>query len=358
MRYSIKIIKILGIPIELHITFILLLAFVVFTSLILGNIGITIYIVMIFTLVLFHEISHSVVAMHYGVKITKIVLLPIGGLASMSEIPRDAKKEFFIAIAGPAMNFAAAFVSVILIIALGMYSRIFPLFSFEITGPADLLLIFFKLNLILGFFNLFVPAIPMDGGRVFRSLLSLKFGFKRATVVSTELAKVIAIFMALFGLFLPNIWLIVIAFFVYIGATQEGEFASISSMLSGLKVRDIMSTGYITVPSGITLAEFFEIEFRHRHLGYPVMENDKIVGVISFSDLSKVPKEKWDDVRVRDIMSSNVITIDAEEDAIKALTKMSKFKIGRLIVLDGSEAVGIISKTDLIRAIELKRLQI
>ncbi len=356
MKNSYKLVVISGIPVELHISFLLLLAFVVITGLYFGSLGTIVYIIMIFSLVLLHELSHSLVARHYGVKISRIILLPIGGVASMGEMPKEPKKEFFIAIAGPLLNFILAFIGVLIVIVMGLENRIFPFFEFNISDPSDIIVLFFKVNLILGVFNLFVPALPMDGGRVFRSILSLKFSFRRATIISTELAKLIAIFMAISGLFIPNIWFIIIAFFIYIGATQEGEFTTLSFLLSDVKVKDIMSRGYITVPPNITLAEFFEIVFRHRHLGYPVVENDKIVGVISFSDLAKVPRDKWGEVMVKDVMSSKVITIDAEEEAIKSLMEMSRHNIGRLIVVEGREAVGIISKTDLIRAIELKRL--
>ncbi len=356
MKSSYKIAVISGIPIELHISFIILFGFVVFFSILSGNFGTAVYILMIFTLVVLHELSHSFVARKFGVKINKVVLLPIGGVANMGEIPRDARKEFLIAIAGPLLNFGFALLSGIAILIMGIQREVLPFFTMQLTSPADLIVVFFKINLILGLFNLFIPALPMDGGRVFRSLLAFRMGFTRATMLASEIAKALAIFMALFGFFMPNIWLIIIAFFVYMGAVQEAEFASLSALLSGVRVRDIMSYPVVTVSPDLTLEEFYDFVFKHRYHGYPVVEDGTVIGVVSFTDLAKVPRSEWNNLTVRDIMSHHVITINPWESAFKAMKKMSEHGISRLIVTENGEMIGVISKTDLIRIIELQRL--
>lgn len=273
----------------------------------------------------------------------------------MEEYPEDAKKEFLISFSGPAVNLALAIFTALLLYVFGLAESISPFFSMGIGSFADLLVIFFKVNLILGLFNLFVPALPMDGGRILRSLLSFQMGYRRATQVSAEVAKVIAIFMAFVGITF-NPWLIIIALFVYIGASQEGEYASWSNLLAGVKVEDIMSREMVTVPAQMSLDELFEVVFRYRYMGYPVEEDGEIVGVISFSDISKVPRDKLEEYKVKDVMSRKLITIDAQEDAIKAMLKMPKKGVKRLLVVKGGDVVGILSRTDLTRAIELQRL--
>ena len=356
MKDNYRIGRILGIPLELHISFLLLLLFFFVYSALTLNPGPFIYIVMLFTTVALHELSHSLVAQRYGVKISKITLLPFGGIAAMEEIPRKPKKEFAIAIAGPGFNFIVSALSLGVIAAFGDLSRIFPFFEFRIESFLDLLLVFFKVNLLLGVFNLFIPALPMDGGRVFRSLLAFKLGFPAATEIATSIAKLIAILMALTGALLPNLWLIFIAFFVYIGATQEGEMSRINLMLAGLKVRDLMSKDVISVDRYITLEEFADILFEKKHMGYPVVDENKLVGIITFSDLSKVPREEWGIRRVGDVMTRKLLTISPEEDASEAFMRMARAGVGRLLVVEGEKLVGIISKTDLLRTLELMRL--
>jgi|Deesub1362B_J571_1020462.scaffolds.fasta_scaffold02519_4 Zn-dependent protease/CBS domain-containing protein len=356
MKDNYKMGNILGIPLELHVSFLLLLLFFFIYSALTLNPGPFIYIVMLFATVTLHELSHSLVARRYGIKITKITLLPFGGIASMEEIPKDPKKEFAIAIAGPGFNFIVGALSLVAIAAFSDVSRIFPFFEFKMESLIDLLLVFFKVNLLLGAFNLFIPALPMDGGRVFRSLLAFKLGFPAATEIATGIAKLIAIFMALTGVLLPNLWLIFIAFFVYIGATQEGEVSRINFMLAGLKVKDLMSTKVVTVNKDITLEEFADILFEKKHMGYPVVEGNRLVGIITFSDLSRVPREEWSIKRVGDVMTKRLITIGQDEDAFEAFIRMARAGVGRLLVVEGERLVGIISRTDLLRTLEIMRL--
>ena len=356
MRDNYRIGSIFGIPLELHVSFLLLLLFFFVYSAFTLNPEPFIYIVMLFAIVTLHELSHSLVARRYDVKISKITLLPFGGIASMEEIPRDPKKEFAIAIAGPGFNFIVGGLSLMLIAALGGLEEISPFFELKIKSLMDLLIVFFKVNILLGVFNLFIPALPMDGGRVFRSLLAFRLGLPAATEVATGIAKLIAIFMALTGVLLPNLWLIFIAFFVYIGATQEGEVSRINLMLSGLKVKDLMSTRVVAVDAEITLEELAEIMFEKRHMGYPVLSEGRLVGIITFSDLSRVPREEWSTRRVRDVMTEKLITIAPEEDAFEAFMRMARNGVGRLLVVEDGRLVGIISKTDLLRTLEIMRL--
>ena len=356
MKDNYRIGSIFGIPLELHVSFLLLLLLVFAYSVYRLNPGPFVYIVMLFATVTLHELSHSLVARRFGVKITKITLLPFGGIAAMEEIPKDPKKEFAIAIAGPGFNFVVSALTIMLIAVFGGLSRVFPFFDLHIGGAMDLLVVFFKVNLMLGVFNLFIPALPMDGGRVFRSLLAFKLGFPVATEVASGVAKIIAIFMALFGVLIPNIWLIFIAFFVYIGAIQESEVSRVSVILSGLKVRDLMTTRVVTVDADITLEELAEIMFEKKHMGYPVVSEGRLVGIITFSDLSRVPRELWSVKRVRDVMTRDLLTISSGDDAFDAFMKMARAGVGRLLVIDEGRLVGIISKTDLLRTLEIMRL--
>ncbi|HEY0196356.1 MAG TPA: site-2 protease family protein, partial [Methanobacterium sp.] len=204
-----KIFSIFGIPVELHFSFLLLMLaiyLVAIFNLIPGvDVVVAILITLLFVTVVLHELTHSYVAQRYGVEIERIVLLPIGGISAMKELPRDPHQELRIAIAGPLTN---------LVLAAVLYP-VFLLFGNSLSPSLNFLLYYFiLLNLLLGAFNL-LPAYPMDGGRVLRAFLAERMSFIRATELAASIGKQLAIVMAIVGLFF-NPFLIFIAIFVYL----------------------------------------------------------------------------------------------------------------------------------------------
>ncbi len=354
---GIRIGRIFGIPIEMHVSFLLLILLLFISGILFGTLYIVFYILLLFFFVVVHELSHSLVAIRFGVKIDRIILLPFGGVASMKDIPREPSKELRIAIAGPMINFIFAFLSFLILYAFNKVEKIFPFFiigqTFELF---DIIAMIFKINLILGFFNLFVPALPMDGGRVLRAVLAMRMGFLKATEISASIAKTIAAAMFIIGILTLNLILILISFFVYIGAEQEGKFIYISTLLSGLKVKDIMTTEVITVQKDMNLEELYNFMLKHRHMGYPVVDNGRVVGVVTFSDISQIRREDWKKFKVEDIMSTRLITCSKDEEVLEALLKMNRENVGRLLVFENDKLIGIITRTDIVRAIEILRL--
>jgi len=339
MKTSLRIFKIFGIPIELDFSFLILiisiylLAFSGFISL-----EMAVLITLVFVTVVIHELSHSYVARHFGVEIEKILLLPRGGIAKMEGIPRVPRQELLISIAGPLTN---------LIIAAAFYgiqsTRIFPQTITEFIGN------FILVNIILALFNL-IPAFPMDGGRILRALLAEKMSYLRSTEVAANLGKFLAILMAMAGIFF-NFFLILIALFIYIGAEQEYRLVLISSLLEGVKVGDVMTPDPITLKPSTTVKEALETVFKYKHMGYPVTENNELKGIVTFQDLSSAEK----DAPISEIMTKDLITVDIDDDAILALEKLTSHDLGRLPVLKDNKLVGIISKTDLIRTLDIMR---
>ncbi len=221
MKYSYKILKIGGINIEVHILFLIFIFGILVLDVVLG-----LLLIMLFVFVTIHELAHSAVARHYKLKVKRIVLLPIGGVAIMDLKRISPKKEFLISLAGPLMNFAFVIVFYVLLIFMG-YSlpQLFNVIQSEEIPPfPELIIIYgFYANLVLGVFNLFVPAFPLDGGRILRALLSWKLGFEKGTKISRDVSIVISSVMFVLGLFIGNIWLLIIAFFVGFGALSEYE---------------------------------------------------------------------------------------------------------------------------------------
>jgi CBS domain-containing protein len=196
----------------------------------------------------------------------------------------------------------------------------------------------------------------MDGGRVLRALLALKIGFSHATNLAADIAKVIAILMFTFGLFY-NWWLIVIAFFIYIGASQEVESMQISRLLGGITVEDVMSREVIDVPEDMNLEEFSDTILKYRHMGYPVTREGLLVGIITFTDLAKNPKTEWKNLKVGDVMTREVVTVSPQDSIVDVLTKMMQIGIGRVPVVENKRIVGIVSKKDIVRTAQIMKLR-
>ncbi len=355
MRSSFKIFSISGIPVELHISFLFLILFIfVLAFLGLVTLYLAFIIILLFVTVVIHEFSHSYMAKRYGVTVEKIVLLPIGGVSSMSEIPKDPGQEFKIAVAGPLTNIIIAIFCLIGLVITGGISTLNASSFFLTNAPtADINLFlsnFLGINLLLGVFNL-LPAFPMDGGRVLRAFLARNNSYVKATRTAATIGKQFAIIMAIFGIFFNPI-LILIAIFIYIGADQEYKSIMMSSTLEGLTVKDIMTKNVVTLNRETSVAEALSIMFKQKHMGYPVMDAENLVGIITFDDISKIREDKRN-IPVEDIMSKELILASPDEPVFNSFEKISRNNIGRLPVSENGKLVGIISKTDIMRALKM-----
>lgn len=355
MKSSFKIFSVSGIPVELHITFLLLM--IIIFALAFLEIILLYYvflIIMVFVTVVIHELGHSYVAKRYGVSVERIILLPIGGVAAMGEIPKDPGQELKIAVAGPLTNFIIAFFCLTgLFITGGTGALGISSFFIPHTPTANInrfLFDFLVINIVLGIFNL-LPAFPMDGGRVLRAFLARKMSYVKATRVAATIGKQFAILMAIFGIFF-NFILILIAIFIYIGADQEYKTVMVSSMLEGLFVKDIMTRNVTTLTPETSVSEALNIMFKQRHMGYPVIDENNLVGIITFEDISKVPESERN-IPVKDIMSKNLILASPDDPVFTTFEKIIKNNIGRLPVTENEKLVGIISRTDIINTLKM-----
>src|SRR5947209_14292408 len=219
MSWSIPIIRIAGIQLRIHLTFLLLILWVA-----LGSTSAAVFVLLLFLCVVLHEFGHAIAAKSYGINTPDITLLPIGGVARLERIPEEPKQELVIAIAGPVVNVIIAACLFVVIGARGY----FPIAPGVQSG--DMLVGLFQINVWLLLFNL-LPAFPMDGGRVLRALLATRLTYARATQVAATVGQAFAFLFGIVGLFgIPGVvasnpFLIFIALFVYIGASQEAAVA-------------------------------------------------------------------------------------------------------------------------------------
>jgi Zn-dependent protease/predicted transcriptional regulator len=310
--------------------------------------------VFFFLTLLFHEISHSVVAQSYGIKIKSITLLIIGGIAQMEDIPKEPRKEAMISAAGPAFSLGIGILAYAIYIAFYQVSEVTWTFGKAFLISVSIIAYY---NIILGIFNL-IPAFPMDGGRIFRAMLAMNMPYIDATRIAVAVGKSFAIIMGILGLFTFNLFLLLIAFFLYYGAAGEEEAAVISVTLEGILVKDVMSglPDVIYVLPDWTLDQLVDVMFKTKHMGYPVQQNhtSPVLGVITFSDLRRIPESERDTIRVKDVMTGDVIAIEPDADAFDAFKLIMSNNVGRLIVIDQGKIVGIVSRTDLIRSIQFR----
>ena len=361
MKTSIQIGKIMGIPIKLHITFLLILPVFAWMfartesqfggfqdvepELLRYSMGMAAS-VLLFTCVLLHELGHSYVAKKHGSDINSITLFLFGGVSSMEDIPRDPKTELKMAVAGPAVSLLIGSI----LIMIHEISRQELLFQ---DGPyMRLVWLIGYINIVLCIFNL-IPAFPMDGGRVLRAWLAGRMSYIKATQIAAGIGKMFAIFMGIFGLFSGIIWLTLIAFFIYIGASEEEKSTEVSVILEGVKVKAIMSKEVQTVSPETTVEELVDIMFKYKHMGYPVMDGSKVKGIVTFADVQKVIKEDRKNVKVSQIMTKELITAREDDDAITVLKLLTRNSIGRIIVKNDGKMIGIVSRTDVLRAVQL-----
>ena len=228
----------------------------------------------------------------------------------------------------------------------------------DLSGGVELqaLVLMFSLigfyNILLGLFNL-LPAFPMDGGRVLRALLVKRMGFLKATRYAVDIGKAFAVGMGIFGLLTLNFILILIALFLYTGAEGEYQQTKVTTLLTGIKVGEIMTREVATVTQDVTAHEMLARMMRERHMGYPVMDGDKVVGMVTFQDVTMVPETKRDSTYVRDIMSKNVVHVPPYMEAVDALKVFNELAIGRVVVQVDGKLIGILSRTDMVRAMDM-----
>jgi Zn-dependent protease/CBS domain-containing protein len=293
--------------------------------------------------VLLHEFGHSLVAMRYGYEIESITLWLFGGVARFTEIPEDWKQEFTIAVAGPVVSVLVGVVSYLGFVALPLSdAALFVLGYLALT------------NVALAVFNM-LPGFPMDGGRVLRALLARNRPHARATQIAAEVGKVFAFLLGIFGLF-ANLFLVALAFFIYMGASSEAQQTVMKAAFQDVTVRDIMTPRdqLDVVDEDTSIAELMDRMFRERHTGYPVMRADALVGMVTLEDAREVREVERDAYRVDDVMSDDLVTIGPDADAMEAITEMQQRGVGRLPVVDETGAfVGLVSRSDLVTAFNI-----
>lgn len=344
-RWSLTLGKVAGISIMMHWTFLILLAFVIFSGVSKGDslmaILVTIgYVLAIFSCVLLHELGHSLTAKRYGIGTRQIMLLPIGGVASLERIPDDPKQELFIAVAGPAVNVAIA--AVLYVIVGGMDGIMESAPVAQALNPGNFLISLFFINLILVLFNA-IPAFPMDGGRVLRALLAMHFSRSRATLVAARLGQIVAVGFAILGL-LYNPFLLFIGIFVFLGAYYENAIVQRMEMLKDHKVSEAMMTNFSKLSPEETVANVTE-KMRAGHETYfAVVENDELKGTVSKDMLLRALDRGQAEHAVSEFMNTTFEPVSPDQKLTEAFMKFHQNNQSIFPVLaNGRRIIGMLT---------------
>lgn len=310
----------------------------------------------LFLSIALHELGHSLVARRYGIEIRDITLFIFGGVADMKDEPPNARSEFWMAIAGPVTSLLIA------IILQAVY---------EVSAPAqgavpalEVVRYLAWLNGVLALFNL-VPAFPLDGGRVLRAALwSWKRDLRWATRIAAGLGSafglmliVVGFFAFLGGALIAGVWYFMIGMFVRAASQSSYNNVLVRRALEGEVVRRFMIANPVTVAPSVYLDDFVEDwVYQYHHKMYPVVENGRLIGCVTTRDVKQVPKQDWERTTIQDIVrpwcAEN--SISPNEDAMKALGRMSQSGNSRLLVVEDGRLMGVVALKDLLSFLSLK----
>lgn len=311
-KWSIKLGRLWGVDVYLHSTFLIFLAFLAMIQPgISAAIDIVILTCAVFACVLLHEFGHVRMAARYGVGTKDVTLLPIGGVARLDRMPSRPMEEFWVAVAGPAVNLAIA---AVLYVILWMQGSPIPGLSGEAYASGSLLQSLFAINISLILFNM-LPAFPMDGGRVLRALLAMSMDYFKATQIASRVAKVMAAGFVIAGIF-GNPLLAVIGIFVWMGSTQEVAAAKLRSSLGDARVSSAMMTSYQELHPDDRLSRAVEILLEGWQHDFPVLESRRMVGVLERHRLVEALAKQGADGLVRHAMQP----VQAEVEEWETLT--------------------------------------
>ncbi len=343
MRWSWKLGRVAGIRIQVHWTFLILIAWVIVVHASRGAtlpamVGGVLLVLAVFACVVLHELGHALTARRFGIGTRDITLLPIGGVARLERMPTEPRQELLVAAAGPAVNVAIA---AVLLAALSMGNAVRPVQEIAVVGgslPAQLLWV----NVMLVGFNL-LPAFPMDGGRILRALLAYRLGYARSTRVAATVGQGMAIVFGFLGLIGPNPFLVFIAIFVYLGAQAESQHVQMHAALDGVTVGDAMMTDFRVLDGRDTLGRAIDVLLAGAQQDFPVVDRDRVVGLLPRATLVAAVKGQGPDTAVRDVAEPNCLVATDTDELRDVLARMREGKCQSVPVLRGGSLIGLLT---------------
>ena len=346
MKWQWRLGRFAGIDVFVHATFLLIVGWYGLTYWLADRTiwaaleGIA-FILLLFLAVTLHEYGHALTARKFGVKTRDITLYPIGGVARLERMPEKPIQELWVALAGPAVN---------LVIAAGLFFWLFltnalvPVSQLTLTTGSfvERLMV---VNIGLAVFNM-IPAFPMDGGRVLRSVLAMNMDYLRATQIAASVGQGLAFLFGFIGLF-SNPFLLFIAFFVWMGASQEANMIQIKNTLGGIPVRNAMLTDYETLSPRDPLSRMAQLLLAGSQHDFPVIEEGQVLGVVTRDDFLTALTRHGQNVAVSSVMRVNLPEVDSYEMVEMALMRIRESGVPFLPVTHAGQLVGIVTSENI-----------
>ena len=307
-----------------------------------------------FLSVLIHELAHSLVAKKQGEEVRNITLFIFGGAAQIAEEPDRPSKEFRMAIVGPLTS-----------IALAIVFGLIWLIARNVNQPLAALTRYIAfINVILALFNL-LPGVPLDGGRVLRSIVwGVTGNFKRATRIATWAGQVLAFLLIVWGIiqvfagsFIGGLWIAFIGWFLHSAASRSYHQVFLREMLRGVRARNLMTRDFMTVTGDISIQELIdEYILRHRDHAFLVSENGQLKGIVCLEDVKAVPQKERATTLVKEVMtpSERLATSDPVDDGNTVLRQLAANDVRQLPVMEHGTVIGILCRSDILRNLQLR----
>ncbi|MBK8904858.1 MAG: site-2 protease family protein [Anaerolineaceae bacterium] len=331
--------------------------------------------VLFFLSVLAHELAHSLMARAQGIPVLSITLFLFGGVSNIQREPPSPRAEFLITIVGPLTSIVLGG----LLILVGSFAL--PTLSPEaLNNPsglaaqlsplATILLWLGPVNLVLGVFNL-IPGFPLDGGRLLRSLLwAITDNLRQATrwaswvgqgvawlLIFAGIAMVFGLELPLFGTGLSGLWLVLIGWFLSTAAVQSYRQVVVQDILEDVPVSQLMRRNPPTVPGSVTIATLVHEHLMHSdEHAFPVVEDGRLLGLVTLEDVRKISRDQWETTLVRDVMTpaAALTTLSPPKDASEALQKLQQRDVRQLPVLENGRLAGLLRRRDILKWLQLQ----
>jgi Zn-dependent protease len=362
MNNAIKLFKVRGIDIKMHFTFPLILIWAALSFGYFRNAGFegavygVLVTMLVFLIVVLHELGHSLAALHYDIPVKQIVLLPIGGVAQLEEIPEDPKKELVIAAAGPLVNALLGIVMIILAPLMGQNLSLGGFLelpaSLGVLSFSSIFSYVFTTNLFIGIFNL-IPAYPMDGGRILRALLATRLPYVSATRVAVVIGQLLSWGFGLVGFLTGNYFLIILAIFIYTGAGQEGRMIQVKDVLGDLRVDQAYSRNVRAINLDEPLETALRATLNSFQSSFPICDEGELAGMLPYSVLVKSLEKQDLQTPIRVVMKKGIQPVKPGDKLIEVQKRMTLEKLDSIPVVDDSGFLGMITSQDLNEAYRL-----
>jgi Zn-dependent protease/predicted transcriptional regulator len=354
MRWSYRIGSIAGTEIKVHATFLLLVGWWALmgyqqagTS---GALSAALSLLALFACVLLHEFGHILMARRFGVRTPDVILLPIGGVARLERIPDEPRQELLIALAGPAVTLVIAALSLAVLRLTGSQASVM-----QLSENQPFLAWIAGVNIYLLLFNL-IPAFPMDGGRVLRALLASRLGLLRGTRIAATLGQTFAVLGGLYGITNSEPLLILVAFFVFLGANAEAAAVETRIAGEGLQVRQMMVTDFRTVPIHATLNDAVNLLLSGEQREFPVLDNlGRTEGLLTRENLIRGLSQRGPQSTVAEAMSAGVPSVSSTLSFQDALDQLRASRLPALPVIDGGALVGLLTMDNITDLLLVRR---